>query len=38
MESSLFSTDGDLCSIVSQYRDEPTVLRYLVEFQEPIER
>ena len=38
MESSLPFTDGDLCSSVSQHRDEPIGLRYLVEFQEHIER
>jgi len=37
MESSLFFTDGDLCSSVSRHCDELMVLRYLVEFQEHIE-
>ena len=37
MESSLSFTDGDLCPSVSQYR-EPIALRYLVEFQEYVER
>ena len=38
MESSLFSTAGNPCSRVSQYRDDLIVLRYLVEFQEHIKR
>ena len=38
MESSLFFAGGDRCSSVSQYRGEPIALRYLVEFQEYIER
>ena len=38
IESSLSFTDGDLYSSVSQYRGEPIALRYLVEFQEYIER
>ena len=38
MESSLFFTDGDLCLSVSRYRDGFAVLRYLVDFQEHIER
>ena len=38
IESSLFFTDGDLCSNVSQYHDEPIASCYLVEFQECIER
>jgi len=37
MESSLFFTDGDLCSSVSRHCDEPAALRYLVELQEHIE-
>src|SRR6266478_8268735 len=38
MESSLFFTDGDFYSSVSQYHGELAVLCYLVEFQERIER